>query len=126
MFSTSFFNRVAYHGYEGPSFDLDERDRLLANLGEDRAMILRNHGLLVVGRTVPETFLRLYRLERACQIPVTAVAAGTLRHIPGQVAELSGRNIDQYSDDQTAASMGSLEFAALMRKRDRVDPSYRD
>ena len=126
MFSTPFFNRVSYHGYEGPSFDLDERDRLLANLGENRAMILRNHGLLVVGRTIPETFLRLYRLERACQIQVAAAAAGTLRHIPGQVAELSGRDIDKYSDDQTAAGMGSLEFAALMRKLDRADPSYRD
>ena len=124
MFSTPFFNRVAYHEYEGPSFDLGERERLQANLGDDRAMILRNHGLLVVGRTIPETFLRLYRLERACQIQVGA-AAGTPRHIPGQIAELSGRNIDQYSDDQTAAGMGSLEFAALMRKLDKIDTSYR-
>ena len=126
MFSTPFFNRVAYHDYEGPSFDIGERDRLLANLGDDRAMILRNHGLLVVGRTIPETFLRLYRLERACQIQVGAASAGTPRHIPGQIAELSGRNIDQYSNDQTAAGMGSLEFAALMRKLDKVDASYRN
>ena len=54
MFSTPFFNRVAYHDYEGPSFDIGERDRLQANLGDDRAMILRNHGLLVVGRTIPD------------------------------------------------------------------------
>ena len=126
MFSTPFFNRVAYHDYEGPSFDIAERDRLQANLGDDRAMILRNHGLLVVGRTIPETFLRLYRLERACQIQVGAASAGTPRHIPGQIAELSGRNIDQYSDDQTAAGMGSLEFAALMRKLDKIDTSYRN
>ncbi|MEM7404944.1 MAG: class II aldolase/adducin family protein [Pseudomonadota bacterium] len=126
MFSTAFFNRVAFHEYEGPSLDIDERERLLKSLGEHRAMILRNHGLLVVGRTIPETFLRLYRMERACQIQVDAAAAGTLRRIPGQVAELSGRGIDQFSDQQSDAGVGALEFAALMRKLDRIDKSYRD
>jgi ribulose-5-phosphate 4-epimerase/fuculose-1-phosphate aldolase len=125
MFATAFFNRVAYHEYEGPSFELDERERLLAHLDDNRAMMLRNHGLLVVGRTIPETFLRLYRLERACQIQLDAAAAGTLHRIPGQVAELSGRGIDQFSDAQTQAGMGSLEFAAMLRKLDKQDSSYR-
>lgn len=126
MFATAFYNRVGYHQYEGPSLALDERERLLASLADNRALILRNHGLLVVGRTIPETFLRLYRLERACQVQIDASAAGPVNVVPGQVAELSGRGIDQYSDEQTDAGVGSLEFAALMRKLDKVDSSYRD
>ncbi len=63
---------MAYHGYEGIALDLDERDRLVHDLGEHRAMILRNHGLLVGGRTIPEAFSDIYFLERACQAQVAA------------------------------------------------------
>jgi ribulose-5-phosphate 4-epimerase/fuculose-1-phosphate aldolase len=67
-----FYGRMAYHGYEGIALDLDERDRLVHDLGEHRAMILRNHGLLVGGRTIPEAFADIYFLERACQAQVAA------------------------------------------------------
>jgi ribulose-5-phosphate 4-epimerase/fuculose-1-phosphate aldolase len=126
MFASTLFNQVAYHEYEGPSLDLDERERLLANLGDNRVMILRNHGLLVVGETVPETFLRLYRLERSCQVQLDAASAGTMHVMPGQMAQRSGRDMDKFSDRQTTAGVGSLEYAALMRKLDKIDPSYRD
>ena len=72
MNATAFHGKLAYHDYEGVSLDLDERGRLLKNLGDNPAMMLRNHGLLTTGRTVPEAFLRLYRLERACQIQIDA------------------------------------------------------
>lgn len=88
-------------------------------------MILRNHGLLTVGRTVPEAFLRLYRLERACQIQLDAAAAGTLAVIPDDLARKSGRDMDAFSERESDAGIGALEFAALMRKLDRLDPSYR-
>jgi ribulose-5-phosphate 4-epimerase/fuculose-1-phosphate aldolase len=65
-----FYGHLAYHGYEGIALDLDERDRLVNDLGEHRAMILRNHGLLVGGRTIPEAFSNIYYLERACQAQV--------------------------------------------------------
>ena len=127
MFSTAFFNQLAYHEYEGPSLETDERERLLANLGDARAMILRNHGLLVVGKTIPETFLRLYRLERACQVQIDAGSAGTLNIMPGQMAARSGRDMDRFSASQTDdAGVGALEFAALLRKLDKIDSSYRD
>lgn len=126
MFSTGFFGRVGYHEYEGPSLDLEERERLLANLGDNTALILRNHGLLVTGRTVPECFLRLYRLERACQIQIDAGAAGTLKLIPDAVAAASGQGIDSFSERETNQGIGAVEFAALMRKLDRIDPGYRD
>ena len=126
MVSTGFFEAIAYHDYEGPSLDVDERERLVASLGPHRAMILRNHGLLTVGRTVPEAFLRLYRLERACQVQLDAAAAGTLAVIPDAVARKSGRDMDAFSERESDAGIGALEFAALMRRLDRSDPSFRE
>lgn len=67
-----FYNRLAYHGYEGIALDIDERERLVADLGEHKAMILRNHGLLVGGTSIPEAFLNIYMLERACAAQVCA------------------------------------------------------
>lgn len=125
MTSTGFFDRVSYHDYEGPSLDTDERERLLANLGDNRAMILRNHGILVTGRTVPEAFLRLYRLERACQVQLDAAAAGTLNVMPAEVAAKSREGIDAFSELESDSGIGAVEFAALMRKIDKIDPTYR-
>lgn len=125
MTSTAFQNRLAYHDYEGPSLHLDERERLLASLGEKKAMILRNHGLLTVGRTVAEAFLRLYRLERACQIQVDAAAAGPLNIMTEAVARRSGDDMDRFSEMESENGVGQLEFQALMRKMDKIDPGYR-
>ena len=126
MTSTPFHGRIAYHDYEGPSLYDDERERLVLSLGEHKALVLRNHGLLVTGHNVADAFLRLYRLERACQVQVDAAAAGTLRLIPDDVAEKSGRDTDRFSAMGSSDGVGALEFAALMRKLDRIDPSYRD
>ena len=124
MYSTGFHGRIAYHEYEGPSLDLDERERLQADLGDSRAMILRNHGLLTVGRTIPEAFIWLYRLERACQVQLDAMAAGRVRVIDPRVVAHSARETARFLEAEAAA--GELEFQALMRKLDRIDPSYRD
>ena len=75
MFGTVFHNRIGYHDYEGASLYLDERERIVSSLGPHKAMILRNHGLMAVGKTVPECFLRLYRLERACQVQLLEAEA---------------------------------------------------
>jgi ribulose-5-phosphate 4-epimerase/fuculose-1-phosphate aldolase len=131
MGSTSFFGRLSTHPYEGPSLYLDERERLLRSLGDNQAMILKNHGLLVTGRTVPEAFLRLFRLERACQVQLDAAAAGTLAVLPDEIAAKSGADVDRFvarTDGGLGTrndGYGELEFAALMRKLDRIDPSYR-
>jgi ribulose-5-phosphate 4-epimerase/fuculose-1-phosphate aldolase len=126
MVATTFHGKLSYHDYEGPSLDLDERGRLLKNLGDNQAMMLRNHGILTTGRTVPEAFLRLYRLERACQIQLDAAAAGPLNLVSDNLAKSSGAGIDDYSTEVGGGAMGVLEFAALMRKLDRMDASYRD
>ncbi len=75
---------VAFHDYEGVAVDLDERERLVADLGDKNAMILRNHGTLAVGKNVGECFIRLYFLERACQAQIMALSAGDKINNPPQ------------------------------------------
>ena len=71
-----FHGHLAYHDYEGIALDLEERERLVADLGTHEAMILRNHGLLVTGRSIASAFLNIYTLERACQAQIAAMAGG--------------------------------------------------
>ncbi|MGF6408502.1 class II aldolase/adducin family protein [Paraburkholderia sp. MM5482-R1] len=125
MFATVFYENLGYHAYEGASLYLDERERIVQSLGSARAMILRNHGLLVTGATVPECFLRLYRLERACQIQVDAAACGTLNPVAPEVARRLSEDLDSFQDMQRVPE-GTTEFAALMRKLDRMDSGYRN
>jgi ribulose-5-phosphate 4-epimerase/fuculose-1-phosphate aldolase len=124
MFASAFFGQLGYHDYEGASLYLDERERLVESLGDAKAMVLRNHGLIVCGRTVPECFLRLYRLERACQVQIAAAAAGVLRSMPPALATKSGRDLDAFQRLHPQGE-GAVEFEALMRKLDRTDGSYR-
>ncbi len=83
-----FYGHLAYHGYEGIALDLDERDRLVADLGMHKAMILANHGLLVAGRTIPEAFNNIYYLERACQAQVAAMSGGAELILPPEEVRL--------------------------------------
>lgn len=124
MGSTAFVDRISYHDYEGVSLYLDERERIVQSLGDNHAMILRNHGLLTTGRTVAEAFLWLYRLERAAQVQIDAGAAGTVNVMGGNVAKKSGDDVNAFAEIESG--YGELEFAALMRKMDKVDPSYRE
>ncbi|MBT5267086.1 MAG: class II aldolase/adducin family protein [Rhodospirillaceae bacterium] len=131
MNATMFHNEIAYHDYEGPSLYLDERERLVKSMDGKKALILRNHGLLTVGRTVPEAFQWLYRLERACQVQVDAGAAGTLAPVGENMAAKSGADVRAFISgggmgEQKSQGAGELEFAALMRKIDKIDSSYRD
>src|SRR5439155_18770953 len=72
MYSHNFWKRVSYHEFEGPSMRLEERPRLVKSLGSNGAIILRNHGLLTVGKTIPEAFIRFWRLNRAFEIQLAA------------------------------------------------------
>jgi ribulose-5-phosphate 4-epimerase/fuculose-1-phosphate aldolase len=113
---------VAFHDYEGVAVDLDERERLVADLGDKGAMLLRNHGTLAVGDTVGEAFLKLYFLERACQAQIMALSAG----------EGNINNPPQGSPEITAEqgkmglklAAGALAWPALLRKAYRLDPSF--
>ncbi len=120
-----FYGRVGYHDYEGIAQKLDERERLVADLGDKDVMVLRNHGLLSVGRTVPEAFLRMYYLERACEVQVTAQATGAELVLPSP--EICAYTQRQYEDDDCNAGDDWIDLAwsALIRTLDREDSSYR-
>jgi ribulose-5-phosphate 4-epimerase/fuculose-1-phosphate aldolase len=125
------FATVAYHDYEGVALDLDERKRLVANLGDSQVMLLRNHGLLALGRTIPEAFNNMYRLERACQVQLLALACNTELHMPAEEAvkranvQLS-KNTAAGHGGRDTPPFGVLEWPSLLRKLDRRDPSYRN
>jgi ribulose-5-phosphate 4-epimerase/fuculose-1-phosphate aldolase len=126
MYSHNFYGRVAYHDFEGPSMNLGERERLVASLGGHPVMILRNHGLLTVGRTMAEAFIRMWRLERACQVQIAAQAGGQVHVPPKEVCEQSAAMGDDFLTDRGAQALGRLEFDALVRLVERKDPSYRN
>jgi ribulose-5-phosphate 4-epimerase/fuculose-1-phosphate aldolase len=126
MYSHNFHGKVGYHEFEGPAMNLGERERLVASLGEHPVLILRNHGLLTVGRTVPEAFLLMWRLERACQIQLAAQAGGALHLPPEEVCAQSARMGDEFLTDRGVVALGELEFAALERIIERKDASYKD
>ena len=117
------FSDIAYHDYEGVALRLDERERLVQNLGNREAMVLRNHGLLTVAPSIPECFNNMYRLERACQLQVTTLSCNTELQLPPE-------EVVRYSNEQMRSGnrrrYGLLEWPTLLRKLDRADPSYKN
>jgi ribulose-5-phosphate 4-epimerase/fuculose-1-phosphate aldolase len=113
---------VAFHDYEGVAVDLDERERLIANIGSKGAMLLRNHGTLAIGETVGEAFLKLYFLERACEAQILALSAGegNLNHPPQGSPEVTA----QQGKMGLKLAAGALAWPALLRKAYRLDPSF--
>ncbi|MBU1345591.1 MAG: class II aldolase/adducin family protein [Alphaproteobacteria bacterium] len=116
---------VAYHDHEGIATELGERERIVADMSDKGALILRNHGTLTVGNTVAEAFLRMYFLERACQAQVLMLAAGRdgLNEPPEGVPDIV-KGQTQAPVMRMAADY--LAWPALLRKLDRIDPSYRN
>ena len=117
-----FYNRIAYHGYEGIALDLDERERLVNDLGQHKAMILRNHGLLVGGTSIPEAFLNIYMLERACAAQVDALSGG--REIILPPPEVCQHTSDQFASHEHDEHYAMVWNAALRLIEDGK-PDYR-
>ncbi|NPC58174.1 class II aldolase/adducin family protein [Caenimonas soli] len=115
-----FYDRLSYHGYEGIATNLDERERLVRDLGDNRHMILRNHGLLVCGRTIPEAFADIYYLERACQIQVAA-GEHELTLPPEEVCRLT---VEQFKDGTLERSQMGWEAALGELEENRCRSSY--
>ena len=115
--------QVAYHDFEGVTVRDDEMPRLVRSLGDRSYMVLRNHGLLVCGRTVPEALLRMWTIERACQIQYAAHATGRpLIELPDAVLErASSMQRELAPGDPTDRKL----FAALQRRVEAIDPSFR-
>ncbi len=115
-----FYERVAYHDYEGLSTDTSECQRLATNLGDKDVMVLRNHGLLTVGSSVGEAFMRMYYLERACQTQMKILASGAKTELPPvAVREHARRQYAQFPP-------GKHEWPALLRMLDEQSPGYRE
>ena len=114
-----FHERVAYHEFEGLAVDTDERERLVTDLGDKDVMVLRNHGLLTMGRTVAEAWTLMWQLERACQVQVLAQSTGqALRQAPLPAIEKTAALLEM--------NHGSMEWDWLLRVLDRKDTSYRE
>ncbi|MFD7595511.1 class II aldolase/adducin family protein [Kitasatospora sp. NPDC059812] len=125
--SMEFHDRVGYHDYEGVALNLAEQERLVADLGGHPALILRNHGLLTVGRTPGEAFLRMYYLDKACEIQIAAQAGGGPLVLPSrETAELTARQLtgQEHGSDLQDDRAGELAWAALLRLADRIAPDH--
>ena len=116
---------IAYHDYEVLALDEDEKPRLVRDLGDRKAMILRNHGTLTVGETVAEAFFHMYNLERACRVQVLAQAGGQAEvvRIP---ADIVAHTRAQKPVGSRFGGYGQIELAAWMRKLDRLGIAFRD
>ncbi len=114
---------LAYHDYEGVALNDDEKPRLVADLGDRNALMLRNHGLLTTGATIADAFLLMYLFETACQIQVMAQSSGgELIQVPQPVVD----GIQQQAEEATKGLGGQLVWPGLLRKLDRQDSSFRD
>ena len=112
---------LAYHDYEGVALNPEEKPRLVADLGENNFMILRNHGLLTCGETVAEAFLNMYILQRACEVQVMAQGGG--KELIAVPAPIVG-GIQAASKTVTRGAGAQLSWPGLLRKMDRLDPGY--
>ncbi len=120
--STFVVGNVGYHDYEGVALRPDEQPRLQANLGTKSFLILRNHGLLTVGASIPEAFLAMYILETSCQIQIAAQAGGPLTLVDAGIQ----RDTAEVARMATAGLGPKIAWPALLRKLDKLDPSYKD
>ena len=120
--STAVLASLAYHDYEGVAIRDDERPRLQADLGTASYLMLRNHDLLTVGPTVADAFLQMYVFETTCQIQLAAQSGGS------ELVQVEQHIVDGVAESirsQTEGLGGGFVWPALLRKLDRVDPSYR-
>jgi ribulose-5-phosphate 4-epimerase/fuculose-1-phosphate aldolase len=125
QWSMQFAGRVAYHAYEGIALDLDERQRLVADLGDKPVMVLRNHGLLTCGRSVGEAFKLMHNLERSCraQLAIQAAGAPTTRPSAAVAAKTAGQYAAGY-DRVAVQGAHDNEWAAFKRMLARTDPEF--
>lgn len=117
------YSSLAYHDYEGIALNEEEKPRLVADLGDKRFLILRNHGLLTVGPTIPDAFLFMYALETACQIQLAAQSGGA------ELSRINAAIVDGFQMQLDAVLKGfggELAWPGLLRKLERKDSSYRE
>lgn len=118
---------TGYHDYQGIATDFAERESLVRDLGDNNVLMMRNHGLLSVGRTAGEAFMWMYRAERACYMQLAFQQAGAeLNPIPEEVQRTTIERNRFNNSEKGYRPIGRVEWPALRRKLERIDPSYRD
>jgi len=116
---------LAYHDYEGIALDLDERERLVADLGDKFVMVLRNHGMLTCGRSVAEAFKLMHNLERSCQAQLAVQAAGAeIVPLSSNVARKTAGQYATFYDSIEVAGVPDIEWVAFRRMLERSDPDF--
>ena len=111
---------MAYHDYEGVAFRDEEKPRLQEDMGRANFLMLRNHGLLTVGKSVADAFLSMYTFESTCQIQLAAQAGGELTHVDPQIV----KGVAEAMRVQTGGLGGAFVWPSLIRKLNRIDESY--
>ncbi|WP_353471473.1 class II aldolase/adducin family protein [Salipiger sp. H15] len=126
QWSAQFHGRIAYHAYEGIALDLAERERIVADLGDRQVMLLRNHGTLLLGRSVAEAVKLALNLERSCKAQVAALGMGlTADVLPDDVAEHTARQYQHAYDSVELRGKPDPEWAAQLRRLELHAPGYR-
>ncbi len=121
-----FYERVGYHDYEGVALDEDERARLVADMGTvNHTLVLKNHGVLVCGHTIPWTFTRLFHFENACRTQLKAMATGDKLNALSHETLTHTRDQFEKGDAQAGAAVQLPEWPAYMRLLDKLDPQWR-
>jgi ribulose-5-phosphate 4-epimerase/fuculose-1-phosphate aldolase len=123
FYACAFAGQIAYHDFEGITVRSEEGERLVADLGDKRVMLLRNHGILVMGKSLPEAFLKHWSLQRACEIQVATAALGKPLEISPEVVAIHQRDLHLA---QASSGAGAADFAAMVRLVDKIDTSWRD
>lgn len=123
FYACNFAGQIAYHDFEGVTVRSEEGKRLIENLGDKRVMLLRNHGILVMGRTLPEAFIKHWSLQRACEIQVATASMGVPLLVSDAVVAVHQRDLHKA---QPPGGTGAADFAAMVRLVDRIDTSWRN
>ncbi|MBA2919069.1 class II aldolase/adducin family protein [Sphingomonas sp. MAH-20] len=123
FYAANFIGQIAYHDFEGVTVRSEEGARLIEHLGDKRAMLLKNHGILVMGRTLPEAFIKHWSLQRACEIQMATLSMGKPLTIPPEVIAVHQRDLSKV---QIPGGAGRADFDAMVRRVDKIDTSWRE
>lgn len=121
FYACSFQDQIGYHDFEGVTVRAEEGERLVQNLGNKRVLMLRNHGPVVMGRTIPEMFITMWSLQRACEIQVATLSMGKPVTVSQDVVDVHQRDL---SVMQSQGGAGLFDFEAWKRKVTKIDPSW--
>jgi ribulose-5-phosphate 4-epimerase/fuculose-1-phosphate aldolase len=124
FYACNLVGQVAYHDFEGITVREEEGERLVKNLGDKRIMLLKNHGPVVMAKTLPAAFVKYWVLQRACEHQMETLKMGTPIVVPPEVIAVHQR--DQYLQQTSGIEPGQMEFDAMVRKIDKIDTSWRD